>query len=179
MIVSIAALLGGMAYGHDGLLIIFACPLCTEPSGLSFTCALILLGVAYVVLRGWMSFGIFIRWVFANWKYSRRGGFVHQSSEAVDGHTFSTVSGLNPAMDLATIRKSKLQTFEYTEMLVLLFLSALLVWHLLSSQACHGPSAVSHTCFPDIASLLAPWLAIVISYTFRWGPQPLHRQSTE
>jgi uncharacterized membrane protein YidH (DUF202 family) len=151
------AMWGGVPFAIDGLRIVLAAFSRNEIPTAHFVYGLMLIGAAYVALRG------LIRWVTANWKFSRREDLVRRGLPL----------GSRSAFDLSVIRRSKVHLFEYAELNVIVVLGFLIPWYLRSTGVCSGDGTFGNSCLRAVGLLFGvPYMSILVSYILRWGSQP-------
>jgi hypothetical protein len=157
------AMWGGVPFAIDGLRIVLAAFSRNEIPTAHFVCGLMLIATAYVALRGLIALVLSIRWVTANWKFSRREHLVRRGLPL----------GSRSAFDLSVIRRSKVHLFEYAELNVIVVLGFLIPWYLRSTGVCSGDGTFGNSCLRAVGLLFGvPYMSILVSYIFRWGPQP-------
>ena len=157
------AMWGGAPFAVDGLRIVLAAFSRNEIPTAHFVYGLMLIGAAYVALRGLIALVLSIRWVTANWKFSRREDLVRRGIPL----------GWGSAFNLSVIRRSRVHLFEYAELNVIIVFCFLIQWHTLSTSVCPRDATFGSSCPRDILILFGiPYMSIFVWYILRWGPQP-------
>lgn len=167
-IISVGGIASSVAAHDRALGILMNCSPCNSQLPMSWACVLISGGIAYTLLRGLVSLVAFARWTARTW-YAL--GLRAQEDRAAQPITRGRLS---PAWNPVYVRRSRLHTLEYCELILfVVFFVVLLLW-LRGCDACYQATAAGTSCFASIGSFVAgPYLAIVISYVFRWDSQAL------
>jgi len=163
LIFSLALFFAGVCLGLSALPFLVL-PVKTRPlSSVGIVCAIVLVAIGYLCIRGLYCLLSSIRWVARNWKHSRREDLARRG----------LLVGWLPAFALPRRNRPRIQALEYAELSATLIFSCVALGYMYSAGICTEMLEPGESCLEDTAFLLlGPFVAMFFSYIFRWGPQP-------
>ena len=168
--ISVFGMLCFVLFVQEDINAILSCPACRTAPRKSLLCIVILAGVAYIAARGVISLGELIRWLVRNWHVSADAPSDPKANGVARFVSAIASNQPLPAFDAALRRLSKRHRIEFRELNVIMAFSIVLFWYLHKHGVCLQRLSSSTPCVPPVGSLLAPFLAIAVSFSTRWGP---------